>query len=88
MFTPLGKADDTPTFYFSIDLIFSNSYLPNFRPPNLRLPRLPCSFGKWYRGSSGRWYWGNLRLPCEILLRRPDRGFHRGNLRISGQPLT
>ena len=23
------------------------------------LPRLPCSFGKWYQGSSGRWYcWG------------------------------
>jgi len=38
----VGEADDIPTFYFSINLIFSISYLPNFLPPNLRLPRLPC----------------------------------------------
>ena len=28
----------------------------------LCLPRLPRSSVRWYRGSSGRWYWGHLRI--------------------------
>ena len=44
--------------------------LPRGKPRgNLCLPRLPCGIPDWsgafLRGSSGRWYWGNLRnLPA------------------------